>query len=966
MILCSVDGVSAVFGYLRDYCHLSSESIVTGISSIQTGILLDFFLGSFKAAEFTVSAVQIVEESYLSYLHSIGRSRRFLFLRRKEGADKFTNIPFVNLFHSKHDGGLEFLGSTTHLFVAYKTFTAAESFLNDTKESIKTLPHLEYIVVFRKSKAPKLTSLSKEFVFEFLETISFQVGEMNSLITLYALVFRVLTRRVCTNHSGFHLSRPRNTSVELDLSRHSWLYDGARLFASKTGMLQDDAYSTNMSPEERSARLSYKLIAEINASFCFVNEDDTFVTTDFLKYETYVGCSGREVDNFKCTISFDNSNRKRHWAQVQYCGEQTAKLRKGDFVTRVKVVDIFNDYSSVPDFYPQSALFSDVKDGLNIYYAMDLGHPFSYIHDCPTYLRSKKDSYFEVAGTITTDQSNGEIYVSFVTKSNFKVKKGSLVFYVISEDLERQQKSAHEHHFLSAYERDGWRWADFVVYHRGKIDSLPESFKVIKFPSHTFDETSGWCSSLLRVKQEKKKGWGVITLKSLSPEITVVPFAGFPLYGRDYEEASKKDPVRSYSMCYKDKYFGCFGFDAYNSGTIARYMNHSCNGNMLAQFTPHQGGYFTFSTENDVPEETFLTYDYGGSKVSEGCLCSNAINFKHVCDRRDPAKRSKRSKKTKNQEQGSSSSALTCTHQNKYIEEALEGIPEIAWLNVKIEKQVGKSGSFGSCYKCNPVINVRRRDGLVNDRPRRKPEFVVKIFNRPDRAESIYCKGFLKELSASKILNEYDNFPSAHYYSKRTGRSGQLAVIYDFVGPFTLKEANNLIQKKGGTWKEKWLSKLKLCENVLYAVLRMHRKGIVHNDLHLGNVLFNKEYEVFIIDFGKATSTKTSSEIPFVLHPRFKKCFHSKLTPTAKYSSTYYWIAPESAECSQQNHFSSDMVGVGFLLIRILFGLDVFNFTKNIVNARVLPFYFHDKPHHLQLPFQVEALIPQLRKYWFL
>ena len=648
--------------------------------------------------------------------------------------------------------------------------------------------------------------------------------------------------------------------------------------------------------------------------------------TGFRVFEGYEGASGTPVADFACSIKPD-SRKVTGMAQVLYHGEDGRRIKNGCVLSTVKIVQFFDD-GEVPECFPVSArICCEDAGGEEKIGILDLNSPFAYLHDRPLQHMNPM-GYTSIQVRLKLDLNKMSAKFEYCGKSEVILKtRRCFVFY------SRKGEDSCEHtERMKSYTIQGWPWAEFVLFHRGHIKGMPKTFKVVKYPSFTSNERmGGFCGNALRVKHiDNETGWGVVSTIDLEKGMTIVPFSGVPKYGADFDRLVKNDDsIRSYAMCTAAVLpFFKFGFDSYNAGTIARMFNHSCNGNVEVSFTNHHGGYFPITTTHQVHAyKDQITYDYGGSinKAGQSCKCQGSINFKHRCNRKDVKLRSAAGNVVPdNVSLPYKTVQLYC--RPKSVVRAPQRVP---YNKLKVGKKLG-SGSFGTVFSCE-------LDGSL---------YALKLGKTNNNSGIVTTEDFNREIAAAFVLADCENFPSLKGQSETP--KGEKALIFEKV------EKGSWSGQRLLSWKAEWSRRISLCLGILKAVQTMHRKSIIHNDLHYQNILVGDNGSVHVIDFGKATSLD-SMHAPKAL-VKDLPCRHKK---RRMFSETYYWKAPESSVCQCNNHFSSDTVAVGFLLVYYLFGKNAFDFVRNLQNARKLPPHFHhdSRVHLLKLPLFLENKI---------
>ena len=206
---------------------------------------------------------------------------------------------------------------------------------------------------------------------------------------------------------------------------------------------------------------------------------------------------------------------------------------------------------------------------------LDLDSAFAYIHDQPCFL-SREDAhryqFIEVSISCDKRRTHDNTFYYSVRTTHAAFLKPGCVFFK-SRTCNNDMVSDHER-FLTDCAKNGWPWAEFVVYHRGNIEGLPTCFKTVRYPTSAFQQLSGWSSSILRVKKERDPalGWGVVSVKPIKcVGQSLVPFAGPPICGSQYKDAADEDEkFRAYALSYRSSEFE-WGLNNYKVGTIARH-----------------------------------------------------------------------------------------------------------------------------------------------------------------------------------------------------------------------------------------------------------------------------------------------------------------------------------------------------------------------------------------------------------
>lgn len=797
--------------------------------------------------------------------------------------------PTIQLFGSFKK--IKDFGPTTHLLISEENFIELKKNLfNNRKVSAK---HLEYITVIRRPH----TIFSNFDDYEILHKTDCVVH------------FRVLSHEVLDECNMMKWWRSLLERFRFDSMKRSCYY----------GSLMDSYVN---GAYHRSVAMSLKY--EILAAFSYKN----YVKNKGLisqgeeafsgAYQNYEGASGKVFKNFKCIIMKEKDGK---WTDIQYT--KKAQWAEDEEVARVPIVHIYSSYHEVPDIYPDTAQVGLRNGEICV---LDLQHPLSYIHDHPGSDFVDNDSESAHVGCKIVLK---ESYVSFFSLGLYNLKKGSHVFV----NLKKKHGVSDHVTRLSEYEENGWPWASFVLYHRGKVPGMNSDFQVIHYPHSTGKNT--WASNILRVKKEGKKGWGVVVVVDLPEGSGVVPYCGSTHSADDIErKCHGRSDFRDYALRESTCTFDVgFGVGSEKCGTIARMVNHSCNGNVLVEFDACHGGYYSMVADRAIKASEFVGFDYGGSKPTEICKCGLSINFHHYCDRKEESLRWVRNHKSDIPPMSTRNFIGDIAIEPSVVPDAYqitEG--EALEKDIKVTSSLGK-GSYGTCFSC-----TYKDDGN---------NYALKGFNFDNKDD------FIREILCAQILKESAFFPNVYY---KLHYKGKKALLFEKVEGTSLHNKSEILQQ--GDWRASWLARMQACLCLFEAVSAMHKASIVHNDLHSGNVLMSCEgSRIHIIDFGKAISL--DKRTPSNLHAKPCTCDESHISEVNK---KCYWMAPESYNCSQHNHFSSDIYGLGFLVVLLLFGDKALKFIRIPENCFELPPHLKSAAHRLHTPFSIVSLIPAIRK----
>jgi len=107
---------------------------------------------------------------------------------------------------------------------------------------------------------------------------------------------------------------------------------------------------------------------------------------------------------------------------------------------------------------------------------------------------------------------------------------------------------------------------------------------------------------------------------------------------------------------------------------------------------------------------------------------------------------------------------------------------------------------------------------------------------------------FIAEKNLSKEITKY-NCPSLIKYIGASRGSGNIRyIVMEYFNGYTLFDLERCSNETGFLINPDQI--LKIAKHLFQGLARMHKHGIVHNDIHNGNIMFNKT-EMKIIDYGR-------------------------------------------------------------------------------------------------------------------
>lgn len=897
-----------VLNYWKTRCSLNNEtSIVMSLNASENDMLKPMHLfNSITFGEAVSSQVYLlitVEEDYLKYVDSLAALNDRVKSSANLQQEMTPTIPLLGNAQSITDFGL-----VTHLVLCAQEFKELKEKL--IENNVIKAPNLEYIaVVFADAAA-------NNFERKNYSNHSFEILEESA------------------NVMFLRLSNPRHTLQNYDEDKKNYnlmkwwkslmteqLFVNPMKRSCYYGQLMERFIEKKYYSSIASS-LSYEICAALSYHKYAKEKKDG---EGFHVYEAYDGASGKKVGGFKCTIMKESG---KQWTKIEYIG-LGKKCNRDDVVAQVKVVKTYKSYDEIPDIYPTTAIIQETSEKFHV---LDLKHPLSYIHDRPEVL----DKIYSNAPRVYVNVKSvrGKTHALFKMSERRVLNSGSVVFLLDAHNERNHDKT------MAEFRDTGWPWSSFVLYHRGVVSGLCKDFQVVFYPEYTGHDNI-WASNTLRLKKDPSKpllGWGVVTTVNLDKGVDIIPFCGTPHTGAEFEKLSSSGRTDFRSYGFKGP-AGRFGIGSMKCGSIARYINHSCNGNVLTFFNFTHGGFVVMRCAKFIEANGFLTYDYGGSKTTDKCMCQTSVNFEHTCDREDESLRSSSATRVSavpHEPQLLLPAASQEPSGTKRATTAIELEERLKTITVQHEasyKRLGE-GTFGTCYE---YTNSSTGD-----------TFAMKKFKGSSSND------YLREIAAGEILSGIDYFPKV--VAKTVLQGGKRALLFEMVVGRNIRDSADIL--KEGDWKGTWLTRLDVCIKLCDAVSAMHNKSLLHNDLHSGNIVLGPNLGVSIIDFGKATSLDKSLYSDVLASSTSSRSSYHR----CKVDKKYYWKAPESYNSTRFNHFSSDVYAMGFLFVRLLFGKKTHGFLKVYSNGLTLPPHFFKWPNQLNLPKCVVNMIPLIRK----
>jgi tRNA A-37 threonylcarbamoyl transferase component Bud32 len=172
-------------------------------------------------------------------------------------------------------------------------------------------------------------------------------------------------------------------------------------------------------------------------------------------------------------------------------------------------------------------------------------------------------------------------------------------------------------------------------------------------------------------------------------------------------------------------------------------------------------------------------------------------------------------------------------------------------------------------------------DGDVYKVKYRQHTTAIKVI---DQKESKKMDKLMKEIYILSTLNKFKNFLRYYSYFIKDDKLFIIMECYD--GEEYYKQHNKLSN----------IAKMNMFMNLLTSIYEMHKSDIIHNDLHMANVLYKSSSNFRIIDFGRAICYGTFKHKYCEKPHKLKKYSHKK-----GFSGGYKQVAPwRSKQCGNK------------------------------------------------------------------
>ena len=149
---------------------------------------------------------------------------------------------------------------------------------------------------------------------------------------------------------------------------------------------------------------------------------------------------------------------------------------------------------------------------------------------------------------------------------------------------------------------------------------------------------------------------------------------------------------------------------------------------------------------------------------------------------------------------------------------------------------------------------------------------------------NVILKDLLYELEMHKSLSDLKFIPALY-----SGEIISNGLIFEFIEGFTLSKKNiqNITTE----------SKKTIFSNILYNYMLLEKKQFFHGDIHVGNLICNNDFEVFLIDFGesfyegKNTFNKNAANHYFTPPERIGENIFKKFNSSSSRHSEIYQLS---------------------------------------------------------------------------
>ncbi|PKY46846.1 kinase-like protein [Rhizophagus irregularis] len=171
-----------------------------------------------------------------------------------------------------------------------------------------------------------------------------------------------------------------------------------------------------------------------------------------------------------------------------------------------------------------------------------------------------------------------------------------------------------------------------------------------------------------------------------------------------------------------------------------------------------------------------------------------------------------------------------------------------------------KAGGFSKIYKATWIDGPHSWNEEKEDFEYEDPNIIVAL-KQLNNSENISFKE-LKELLMIYIADINNNFFNSSLYLNEYYGITQNPNTKDFIiiMKYYKFDLRNYITKSKDFYNIEWNKKLKILRNIAEGLKHLHNQGIIHRDLHSGNILCENDDDVVISDLGISKSAMGSTK----------------------------------------------------------------------------------------------------------
>ncbi|HEY1014522.1 MAG TPA: protein kinase [Herpetosiphonaceae bacterium] len=198
-------------------------------------------------------------------------------------------------------------------------------------------------------------------------------------------------------------------------------------------------------------------------------------------------------------------------------------------------------------------------------------------------------------------------------------------------------------------------------------------------------------------------------------------------------------------------------------------------------------------------------------------------------------------------------------------------------------------------YQIEELVGVGGMARIYRGRDTRLDRPVaIKVIDHSHQRDPDYLLRFEREAQAIARL-DHPNIVHLYYYGESQGR---LYMVMQYVAGRDLQSL--LAERRGQRQGLAPAELLQIARNIGFALDEAHRSGVIHRDVHPGNILVDGRGRAMLTDFGLALQTAVGTRGEIFGTPRY--------------------IAPEQAQSSALAVPQSDLYALGVILYEALTG----------------------------------------------